>query len=297
MWRPLNGLAQALRVLLILSAVISVALAGTALSMRGALEDAADSTNFGVRDDAVTAVNNFFSALSFQFLAIIPIGIVFIIWMWRLAKNNEALGRGGPSFGPGWAIGGWFVPIGSLVIPALHLQELWKGTDPSIPRGDPSWKRAPMLPLLWLWWVTYTVGQLLLFFGTRGIGETGSNANAELTVEDLISDLDSVRTGINLVVAGALLLVAGAVACITVVFRVSRRQATTVSTLGLAPMSAYAGAWSAAPPGSAGAPPAAAVSPPAWHPDPTGRYDHRYWDGQEWTDHVSRQGVQLTDPV
>lgn len=30
----------------------------------------------------------------------------------------------------------------------------------------------------------------------------------------------------------------------------------------------------------------------AWHPDPTGRHELRYWDGSQWTDHVSDQGVQ-----
>jgi hypothetical protein len=27
--------------------------------------------------------------------------------------------------------------------------------------------------------------------------------------------------------------------------------------------------------------------PPAWHADPSGRYEHRYWDGERWTDWVS----------
>lgn len=35
----------------------------------------------------------------------------------------------------------------------------------------------------------------------------------------------------------------------------------------------------------------------AWHPDPTGRHELRYWDGSQWTDHVSDQGVQSTSPV
>jgi hypothetical protein len=34
-----------------------------------------------------------------------------------------------------------------------------------------------------------------------------------------------------------------------------------------------------------------------WYPDPMGRGDLRYWDGQAWTEHVSRGGVQTTDPV
>ena len=35
----------------------------------------------------------------------------------------------------------------------------------------------------------------------------------------------------------------------------------------------------------------------AWHPDPTGRHELRYWDGNQWTDHVSDQGVQSTSPL
>src|SRR5689334_8585591 len=34
-----------------------------------------------------------------------------------------------------------------------------------------------------------------------------------------------------------------------------------------------------------------------WHADPTGRFDHRYWNGSEWTEHVSTNGVQSVDPL
>lgn len=33
-----------------------------------------------------------------------------------------------------------------------------------------------------------------------------------------------------------------------------------------------------------------------WYPDPTGRFENRYWDGQEWTEHVARGGEETTDP-
>src|SRR5438067_8171963 len=32
------------------------------------------------------------------------------------------------------------------------------------------------------------------------------------------------------------------------------------------------------------------------HPDPSGRHQLRYWDGQGWTDQVSDNGVSATDP-
>jgi hypothetical protein len=49
-----------------------------------------------------------------------------------------------------------------------------------------------------------------------------------------------------------------------------------------------------APAGSAGAG-AAGVSPPAWHPDPSGRFQFRWWDGSEWTSHVATNGQVMID--
>ena len=34
-----------------------------------------------------------------------------------------------------------------------------------------------------------------------------------------------------------------------------------------------------------------------WHPDPTGRHQYRWWDGQQWTDQVADYGVMGVDPV
>ena len=74
-----------------------------------------------------------------------------------------------------------------------------------------------------------------------------------------------------LVLAGLLVLAAALGAAMVV--NLSRRQETAVSVLG-----------------AGGTPWAGRVSPPAWHPDPTGRFDLRYWDGK-------LGGQQATDPV
>ena len=39
------------------------------------------------------------------------------------------------------------------------------------------------------------------------------------------------------------------------------------------------------------------TTPANWHPDPMGRHELRYWDGNVWTEHVSNQGVTGTDPI
>ena len=62
------------------------------------------------------------------------------------------------------------------------------------------------------------------------------------------------------------------------------------------PPSAAAAPAAPAPPASA-APAAPAPAAGAWHPDPAGRHEQRYHDGDAWTEHVANAGVQSTDPV
>ena len=43
--------------------------------------------------------------------------------------------------------------------------------------------------------------------------------------------------------------------------------------------------------------PEAPTWPPGWFRDPTGRHDHRWWDGVAWTGHVADAGVAATDEL
>jgi hypothetical protein len=38
------------------------------------------------------------------------------------------------------------------------------------------------------------------------------------------------------------------------------------------------------------------AAPAGWYADPASRFELRYWDGDKWTEYVSRQGQQFTDP-
>jgi hypothetical protein len=44
-------------------------------------------------------------------------------------------------------------------------------------------------------------------------------------------------------------------------------------------------------------PPPAVNASPAWFTDPTGRHDHRFWDGTSWTERVADAGVSAVDPL
>lgn len=52
-----------------------------------------------------------------------------------------------------------------------------------------------------------------------------------------------------------------------------------------------------APPAALPVPPAATTTPADWYPDPTGRHQVRYFDGNSWTEHVTTNGVQSTDQM
>lgn len=77
-------------------------------------------------------------------------------------------------------------------------------------------------------------------------------------------------------------------------------SAATTSAATTSEAAASAATTSAATTGEAAASEAAAsatgAAPAGWYADPSARYELRYWDGGQWTEHVSRGGQQFTDP-
>ena len=55
--------------------------------------------------------------------------ILFIAWFHRAYRNLEPLGQQ-QRYSPGWAIGGWFVPIGNWFIVKKEVNDIWRGTSP-----------------------------------------------------------------------------------------------------------------------------------------------------------------------
>jgi hypothetical protein len=106
--------------------------------------------------------------------------VVTMVWMFRVARNNQVLGRTGATWAPGWAIGGWFCPPCIFVIPWLHLGELWRGTDPDSPPGDPGWRSNRITPMIVWWWVFFGLGSILLLFTRIRTQRAGSEVRREL---------------------------------------------------------------------------------------------------------------------
>jgi Protein of unknown function (DUF2510) len=73
----------------------------------------------------------------------------------------------------------------------------------------------------------------------------------------------------------------------------ARLQQWLAAASGAPVHEAYSTGYTTAPTGytTASAPPA------QWHPDPTGRHQVRLWDGVQWSDQVSDDGVVSTDQI
>lgn len=203
-WRSLRGLTTTLTVLLGIEIVVSVLIIAGAINHLSVLSDH-DVQGVVIDADPVNDAANFPAAMILIFgLLAIAIFVLLIIWMYRAAKNNEALGRLNPRLGPGWAIGGWFIPVAWWVIPVLIFSDLWKGSDPTIPRGDPNWRRASGGSLPVLWGIAFFVMTVPRFF--VGVGRNDEGRFSEVS-DVRRSDIFEIVSSLGAIAAGALAIV------------------------------------------------------------------------------------------
>jgi hypothetical protein len=199
--RSLGGLATALTVLFVIGAVASLALAGARLSRASLLDDPA-SISF---DEATAADDRVAAASSVYGLCCIALAVLWIIWQFRHAKNAELLGQR-DGLGAGWAIGGWFIPIGNFFLPVMQLRHSAKASDPDAPPG-----RGRVPAVVSIWWATWLVQLAIgLASGSYAVGVGTNNRQAfDTTPTDLrrIDRMNGVALLINVVAAILAILV------------------------------------------------------------------------------------------
>lgn len=103
-------------------------------------------------------------------------GILFLTWIHRAHRNLPALGARNLRYSPGWAVGGFFVPILNLFYPFGVMREIWKASNSKFDVADsPSWENAPTSPLVGLWWAFYLIssfGGIYVFTSMSSIQRT-----------------------------------------------------------------------------------------------------------------------------
>lgn len=93
---------------------------------------------------------------SMAFTLFVATGIVFIVWFHRLRKNAEVWAGDQQERSAGWAIGGWFIPIGNLWIPRNIAADIWRASRMAPYAAD----RPGELALLNCWWAAWVVSAL-----------------------------------------------------------------------------------------------------------------------------------------
>lgn len=96
-------------------------------------------------------------------------GILFVIWLYQAYRSAESRGATGRRWGPGWAIGGWFIPLANAVIPKLVMNEIDRMSNPDAgkPPINERWKRLPRMRSSDLWWFLLLGGTALFWIGSE----------------------------------------------------------------------------------------------------------------------------------
>jgi hypothetical protein len=221
-WRDVRGLAvvlvAAFGVMVCVAVVLAVALANRISVVQdfkaGRFDDVIARASDA--DDFVDGAAPFYA------LTQLVIAVLFIVWQYRVAKNNEALERQHPRFTPGWSIGAWFIPVANFVIPVMIVQDLWRGATPTTPRGDPRWRSAKGSWLVGVWWAACLLS--LLRFGASNGDDTS---------------LDDIESSNKIALVGVAATIVAAVLGAFVVWMLSRRQLDTLRAQRSSYESAY----------------------------------------------------------
>lgn len=184
--RSLKGLAWAASILLAIVAVVDVAAAAIFFNRASLIGDVRDDP-FSVDQQDILDADDAAAAVSgLHLLLVVGLAVVFIIWQWRHAKNAQVLGASG-GLGPGWAIGGWFVPLANFVLPGVQLFQSSKASDVDGRRQG----RSPKgVGLVIAWAIAFGLGAILLG-GSGGLVSTDDEGNVIIESTEDIEDAKS----------------------------------------------------------------------------------------------------------
>ncbi|HEX5615840.1 MAG TPA: DUF4328 domain-containing protein [Acidimicrobiia bacterium] len=214
----LGGLATALTWLFALIAVASALLAVFRFIEWSLLDDLRTdplSVEFSDLEDSDDRIN---ALTGVRTMLILATAVVFIVWLHAATKNLRAFGYRDLRYGPGWAIGGWFVPFANLVIPKQVVDDAWRGADPqAAPSGRPA---GPVPGVFLAWWLAFLASTFLDRIGNF-VGDADD------------ADISQLQTASQLTLLAALAAALGAGLAIVVVSRMTaRHRARSTALLG-----------------------------------------------------------------
>jgi hypothetical protein len=229
-FEPFGGLATAATVLLGIMVVLSLVGLGAHLNRVGLIER--EFRDGGVALEQLEDADDGVAAAAVLYgLGLLGTAAVFITWQHRHAVNADSLAGSAAPLGPGWAIGGWFVPCANWLLPGMQLFGASRASDPGLP-VRPAAGRGLGSPLVVLWAVMFALGNALGLAGWATFPDE-DDVSVLADLEDFVSDATLAD---RMVAAGFVITAAAAVLAAVMVQSLSRRQTTRAAALAAIPV-------------------------------------------------------------
>ncbi|MFD8045115.1 DUF4328 domain-containing protein [Streptomyces chartreusis] len=130
-----------------------------------AVIDGDDGFLFAPQGDLGAAVSLYDTASRYQVVVYLPAAIAFVLWFFRMRALTGLMAPDRFRNGPGWAIGGWLIPLVNLWMPYRIAVDMWGAATPLTTEGERF--RARLWPVN-LWWGLFVFSVLFnRFAGTK----------------------------------------------------------------------------------------------------------------------------------
>lgn len=153
-YKRVDGLGLFLQIALALSVLVAAYVLYADVTYINVVDQILDGTYRGTFDEAVAVEERFLATAWVVLPFYLSVGIVWIIWMFRMYRNvTRAFGRP-RQYRVGWAIAGWFVPIWSLFRPRQVMGDIWNGSAASARQRQPWFFNAWWAAWLLISWIS-----------------------------------------------------------------------------------------------------------------------------------------------
>ncbi|MBT2424611.1 DUF4328 domain-containing protein [Streptomyces sp. ISL-112] len=152
------GLSWAVTALLGTVIATDLVAIGTGLHLRSMWQGLADAGDTAAQGGRVQSADQLHDVVTdYQPAVFLATGILFVLWFHRTRRNAEVFDLSVQKMGPGWAVGGWFVPVANLWFPYRVADGIWTGSAPIGPEGG---RVAVPRALLNFWWALWVASLL-----------------------------------------------------------------------------------------------------------------------------------------
>lgn len=91
--------------------------------------------------------------------------VVFLMWLYRVHENLAAFGipRNQMQYSSAWAVGSFFIPFASLIIPYRAIKEVWQKSVPNYATMFSALSPPGYFAAWWGFWITSNIADQLYF--------------------------------------------------------------------------------------------------------------------------------------